>query len=68
VRYLYELTLEHPELEALTNHLSITTMRYVPPEFRASVGSKATEDYLNRLSQALLSEPLESGLADGYRK
>jgi aromatic-L-amino-acid/L-tryptophan decarboxylase len=53
-RYLYDLALDHPELEAITNHLSITTLRYVPRELRASVGSEATEDYLNRLNQSLL--------------
>src|SRR4029078_3883055 len=53
-RYLYELAADHPELEAITNHLSITTLRYVPPELRASVGSQPAEDYLNRLNQRLL--------------
>jgi aromatic-L-amino-acid/L-tryptophan decarboxylase len=62
-RYLYELALDHPELEAITNHLSITTVRYIPRELRASLGSKATEDYLNRLNQRLLTAIEESGQA-----
>jgi glutamate/tyrosine decarboxylase-like PLP-dependent enzyme len=62
-RYLYDLAQEHPELEALTHNLSITTLRYVPGELRASLGSDATEDYLNRLNQALLAAIENSGLA-----
>jgi aromatic-L-amino-acid/L-tryptophan decarboxylase len=62
-QYLYDLALDHSELEAITNHLSITTLRYVPRELRASLGSKATEDYLNRLNQRLLTVIDESGQA-----
>lgn len=62
-RYLYELAQDHPELEAITNHLSITTLRYVPRELRASLGSEATEDYLNRLNQRLLAQVENSGEA-----
>jgi glutamate/tyrosine decarboxylase-like PLP-dependent enzyme len=62
-QYLYELALSHPELEAISNHLSITTLRYVPRELRPSLGSDATEDYLNRLNQRLLTEIENSGQA-----
>lgn len=62
-RYLYDLALDHPELEAITSHLSITTLRYVPRELRASLGSEATEDYLNRLNQRLLAAIEKSGEA-----
>jgi glutamate/tyrosine decarboxylase-like PLP-dependent enzyme len=62
-RYLYELALDHPELEAITNHLSITTLRYVPRELRAGLGSESTEDYLNRLNQRLLTAIEKSGQA-----
>jgi glutamate/tyrosine decarboxylase-like PLP-dependent enzyme len=54
-RYLYELAAEHPELEAITHNLSITTLRYVPLELRASIGSEPTEAYLDRLNQRLLT-------------
>jgi len=54
-RHLYELAAEHPELEAFTHNLSITTLRYVPLELRASVGSDQTEAYLNRVNQLLLT-------------
>lgn len=39
-RYLYDLAAAHPEMEALTNHLSITTLRYVPESLHRSLGSE----------------------------
>lgn len=54
-RYLYELAADHPELEALTHNLSITTLRYVP--------SGVTEEYLNQLNQRLLTAIEKSGEA-----
>jgi glutamate/tyrosine decarboxylase-like PLP-dependent enzyme len=62
-RYLSGLVDGHPELQLFTQHLSITTLRYVPGELRASVGSQATEDYLNRLNQQLLERIETSGEA-----
>jgi aromatic-L-amino-acid decarboxylase len=62
-RRLYDLAMEHPELEAITHNLSITTMRYVPLELRASVGSEQAEAYLNRLNQLLLTYLEKSGEA-----
>ncbi|HVY93961.1 MAG TPA: pyridoxal-dependent decarboxylase [Bryobacteraceae bacterium] len=62
-RYLYELAAAHPELEALTNHLSITTLRYVPESLRRSLGSEQTEQYLNELNQRLLEAIQNSGQA-----
>jgi glutamate/tyrosine decarboxylase-like PLP-dependent enzyme len=62
-RYLYDLAADHPELEAVTHHLSITTLRYVPQELRASLGSKPVEDYLNDLNQRLLAAIEKSGEA-----
>ena len=62
-RYLYDLAADHPELEAITHHLSITTLRYVPQELRASLGSKPVEDYLNDLNQRLLAAIEKSGEA-----
>ena len=62
-RHLYELAAEHPELEAFTHNLSITTLRYVPSGLRASVGSEQTEAYLNRLNQLLLTYIENSGEA-----
>jgi len=62
-RYLYDLAVDHPELEAITHHLSITTLRYVPEELRAGLGSKPVEDYLNHLNQRLLAAIEKSGEA-----
>ena len=62
-RYLYDLAADHPELEAITHNLSITTLRYVPQELRASLGSKPIEDYLNHLNQRLLAAIEKSGEA-----
>ena len=53
-RHLYDLAMAHQEIEAITHNLSITTLRYVPPELRAGLGSEPTEVYLNRLNQLLL--------------
>jgi len=62
-RYLYELALDHPELEALTQHLSITTLRYVPKELRSAQGSEETEEYLNELNRRLLEAIEKTGEA-----
>jgi glutamate/tyrosine decarboxylase-like PLP-dependent enzyme len=62
-RYLYDLAVEHPELEAITHHLSITTLRYVPPELRRDLGSEQTEEFLNELNRRLLVAVEKSGEA-----
>src|SRR5262245_25370190 len=53
----------HPEFEAKTQSLSISTFRYVPRDLRSSVGSPATEEHLNRLNQDLLTAIEKSGEA-----
>ena len=53
-RSLHEAVARHPELEACSHALSITTFRYVPPDVAASVGSPAAERYLSALNEALL--------------
>jgi glutamate/tyrosine decarboxylase-like PLP-dependent enzyme len=62
-RYLYDLAADHPELEALTHNLSITTLRYVPRELRATLGCEQTENYLNELNERLLAAIESSGEA-----
>src|SRR5262249_49431054 len=54
-KHLYSLASKHPELEALSCGLSITTFRYVPPDLRQHIGSTATEEYLDRLNTDILS-------------
>ncbi len=47
----------------MTQHLSITTFRYVPPDLRARCGAPEVEDYLQRLNQDLLTRVERSGEA-----
>ena len=49
----------HPELEAFTNSLSITTFRYRPTGL--SSGDEKVEPYLNQLNSELLTHLQESG-------
>jgi aromatic-L-amino-acid/L-tryptophan decarboxylase len=58
---LYRLMEAHPELQAFTQGLSITTFRYVPPDF--TPGSEQVEAYLNRLNAELLTRLQRSGEA-----
>jgi glutamate/tyrosine decarboxylase-like PLP-dependent enzyme len=51
----------HPEMEACTQSLSISTFRYVPADLRAEVGGAAVERYLNALNEALLERIQQSG-------
>lgn len=46
---------KHPELEAVTQNLSITTLRYVP------VAEKLNETYLNALNERLLNHLQQGG-------
>lgn len=60
---LHRQVKEHPALEALTQALSITTFRYVPPDLRPTLWSEGTEAYLNQLNKALLERIQASGEA-----
>jgi glutamate/tyrosine decarboxylase-like PLP-dependent enzyme len=62
-RKLHDLVERHPEFEALTQSLSITTFRYVPPAMRSTLGDAATEHFLNRLNEELLARIQKSGRA-----
>jgi aromatic-L-amino-acid/L-tryptophan decarboxylase len=54
----------HPELQACTQELSITTFRYVPPDLRHSSGEAVCpEGYLDELNEALLERIQCSGEA-----
>jgi glutamate/tyrosine decarboxylase-like PLP-dependent enzyme len=57
---LYRKLADHPELERLTQGLSITTFRYVPADLKARSDSERVETYLNRLNEELLNR-LEKG-------
>jgi glutamate/tyrosine decarboxylase-like PLP-dependent enzyme len=51
---LFDLAKKNSELEAVSQNLSITTFRYIPPH------CKESKDYLNKLNEALLNE-LQTG-------
>ncbi|HZY79889.1 MAG TPA: pyridoxal-dependent decarboxylase [Cyclobacteriaceae bacterium] len=58
-KLFFRLADEHPELEAVTQHLSITTLRYVPSDFLSEV--KDREAYLNSLNEKLLNRLQKNG-------
>jgi aromatic-L-amino-acid/L-tryptophan decarboxylase len=60
---LYARVQEHPEFEAMTQHLSVTTFRYVPRDLRATMHTEETGAYLERLNQELLTRVERSGEA-----
>jgi hypothetical protein len=62
-RKLYQLFRDHQQFEALTQSLSITTFRYVPPELRTKSGDPQVEESLNRLNRDLLARVEKSGEA-----
>jgi aromatic-L-amino-acid/L-tryptophan decarboxylase len=59
-KLLYEEVAQHPELEAVTQGLSITTFRYVPKELRERSSEPDIVKYLNDVNTALLSN-LQTG-------
>lgn len=60
-RAMYERIAETPELEPLTQGLSITTFRYVPPDLDRMDGNVA--EYLNDLNRELLTRLQQGGEA-----
>ena len=60
-RAMFERIPQYPELEALTQSLSITTFRYVPQDL--DPGEEKAERYLNQLNQELLTRLQGSGEA-----
>jgi aromatic-L-amino-acid/L-tryptophan decarboxylase len=56
-KLLFEEAKKHPELEAITQHLSITTLRYKPGE----QPGLADEKYLNSLNEQLLNALQKGG-------
>ena len=58
-KLLFKLADSHPALEAVTQNLSITTLRYVPVNF--SQDGENREAYLNSLNETLLNELQQGG-------
>ncbi len=53
----------HPELELATQHLSVTTFRYVPRDLRNTIGDEATERHLDAVNRELLDRLQRGGEA-----
>ena len=60
-KQMYDLIAAHPQLEAFTQGLSITTFRYVPADVRST--GKEWEEYLNDLNTELLDQLQRGGEA-----
>ena len=54
---------KHDSLQLVTQELSITTFRYVPPDLRANVGDEAVERHLDALNRTLLDRLQRGGEA-----
>jgi len=62
-RHLHRRAAEHPEIQAMTQTLSITTFRYVPPDLRPRLGDTELERYLDEVNRGLLAAIETSGEA-----
>jgi glutamate/tyrosine decarboxylase-like PLP-dependent enzyme len=60
---LFAVASAHPEIEAVTQSLSITTFRFVPVDLRASASAPAVAAYLDTLNRALLAVTEREGRA-----
>ncbi len=59
-RSLFDLAEAHPDIDALTHSLSISTFRYVPPDLRGREGEAEVSDYLNALNKGVQAR-MEAG-------
>jgi len=62
-RALADAVRRHPELELVTQDLSITTFRYVPPGMRSRAADEAVQNELDALNRRLLDRLQRSGEA-----
>ncbi len=62
-RTLHAAVAQHPDFETFTQHLSISTFRYVPRDLSSKRRTQNTEEYLQRLNQELLTRVERSGEA-----
>jgi len=58
-RLLFDLAERHPELQAISQNLSITTLRYFPPGY--TEGNEKDEIYLNQLNEQLVNTLQQEG-------
>lgn len=62
-KYLADVVSAHAELELMTQALSITTYRCVPPDLRSRVGEAKVEEYLSALNREVLARMQVGGEA-----
>jgi glutamate/tyrosine decarboxylase-like PLP-dependent enzyme len=62
-RAMADAVVQDPDLQLLTQALSIATFRFVPSDLRSLIGETRIEAYLNRLNEALLDAVQHSGEA-----
>jgi aromatic-L-amino-acid/L-tryptophan decarboxylase len=62
-RLMADAVRAHPELQLVTQDLSIATFRYVPVDVRSALGDATTEHYLDGLNEALLDAIQRGGEA-----
>lgn len=62
-RRMHARIAEHPELEAVTQALSISTFRYVPPDLQGREAEETVAEYLNALNENVLERIQNSGEA-----
>jgi aromatic-L-amino-acid/L-tryptophan decarboxylase len=60
-RALAEVVRRTPELQCMTQALSITTFRFVPAGLRTGLGDPVIEDYLDTLNRELLDRLQRGG-------
>jgi aromatic-L-amino-acid/L-tryptophan decarboxylase len=58
-KLFFDLARQHPELEAMSQNLSITTLRYVPIDLQVRSGQNTA--YLNTLNESLLNQLQQAG-------
>jgi aromatic-L-amino-acid/L-tryptophan decarboxylase len=62
-RAMAEAIRRRPDLDVVTQDLSITTFRYIPPDLRARLDDQATAAYIDRLNRELLDRIQRGGEA-----
>jgi glutamate/tyrosine decarboxylase-like PLP-dependent enzyme len=62
-RTMAEAAARHPELQVLTQALSITTFRFVPQDLRGGIGEEQVERHLDALNREVLDRLQRGGEA-----
>ena len=62
-RRFYEIAEDHPELEAFTHSLSISTYRFVPRDLAGRTGQQQVSGYLDQLNREIQGRMEKGGQA-----